>query len=98
MENWLRLVKIFVVVSGVVLVLGTGTLIALLLARSGFDRGREAVLEDVVLPDGMSYRRADLGGDAILLELEDEAGLVHLLVIDRASGRRIAFFRLVPAP
>jgi len=51
-----------------------------------------------VLPDGMKLRRSDLGQDAILLELEDEAGLVHLLVVDTASGKRTAFFRLVPAP
>jgi len=98
-ESWLRLVKIFVVVSGIVLVLGTGTLIALLVSRTGPQGGGgQAVLRDLVLPDGMKLRRSDLGQDAILLELEDEAGLVHLLVVDTASGRRTAFFRLVPAP
>ncbi len=98
-ESWLRLVKIFVVVSGVVLVLGTGTLIALLVSRSGLDGGgREAGLRDLVLPDGMRLRDVDMGRQSVLLELEDEAGLVHLLVIDVESGRRIAFFRLVPAP
>ncbi len=95
MEDWLRWVKVFVVVAGVLIILGTGTLVALLVARG---TGRPSIALDspqpVALPAGLRLVAATPAGDRILLELRDQAGRPHLLLVDAASGEPLGYLVL----
>lgn len=98
MEGWLRAVKAFVVIAGVLIVLGTGTLVALLVARTG---PRAVSLEEprrVALPAGLRLVRASATGDRVLLELVDEHDRPHLLLVDAATGTPVGYLMLAPTP
>jgi len=97
-EGWLRAVKAFVVVAGVLILLGTGTLVALLVARTG---PRAVSLEAparVAIPAGLRLVRASATGDRVLLELVDERERLHLLLVDAATGTPTGYLLIAPAP
>lgn len=98
MEGWLRLVKIFVVVAGIALVAGTALLVVLLVQRSGRPPVDLARPRTLALPAGMRLVDVGADGDALVLRLEDAAGVPHVLVVERDRGCVLAFFRIEAAP
>ncbi len=94
MEKWLRLVKAFVVVAGVLIVLGTGTLVALLVARTGKSPVSLEAPRPVPVPAGLMLVEVAPAGDRILLTLRDDSGRLHLLTVDAASGEPLGFLVL----
>lgn len=98
MEGWLRLVKIFVVVAGIVLVLGTTALIVLLVRRAGTPPVDLAKPETLALPPGMRLTGVSGGTETLILQLKDGTGVVHLYAVDVRRGRPVAFWRVEEAP
>jgi len=95
-EGWLKLVKVFVVVAGVVLVVGTALLIGLLVQRAGRAPADLAAPSPLRIPPAMRVEEVTLGGERLLLTLRDSQGVLHLLVVDAASGRTVGFLRVEP--
>ncbi len=95
-EGWLRFVKIFVVVGGVVLFFGTGLLIYLLMHRSLTPQPPATASWEVTLPEGGRLVRAQLDGGDLLLWIEKDAGETELLLVDRGTGVTKGRLRLVP--
>ena len=101
MEPWLKVLKVYVVVAGVLLLVGAAVFVYLLMERREADRAAEAVRQTgpaqaVSVPPGA--RVVDLRfeqGRALTL-LEDEAGKSYLMLVDLASGRRIGLVVLEP--
>ncbi len=94
MEGWLRWVKVFVVVAGVLIVVGTGTLVALLVARTGRTPVSLEAPRPVAVPPGLTLVDVAPAGDRILLVLRDEGGRLHLLTVDAARGVPLGFLVL----
>ncbi len=103
METWLKALKVFVVVAGILIVLGTATLIWLVVQR-GLPKDRTArpatatVPADgkLSVPAGMRVASAQLDGDRVLLLLIDGDGAQHLLLVDLATGERLGRLRILP--
>ena len=98
MEGWLRAVKAFVVIAGVLIVVGTGTLVALLVARTGPRPVSLDAPARVSIPAGLRLVRASATGDRVLLELVDEEGRPHLLLVDAATGTPLGYLLIAPGP
>lgn len=99
-ESLLRAVKLFVVVGGVLIIVGTATLIALLVKRGtgGADAGppKAALAATVELPPGGEILAVDGDGRDLLLLGRAPQGQ-FLLLVDRATGARGRLFWLTPA-
>lgn len=103
METWLKALKVFVVVAGILIVLGTATLIWLLVQR-GLPEDRTAGRATATVPGdgtlripaGMRVAGAQLDGGRALLLLVDGEGRQHLLLVDLATGERLGLLRIVP--
>jgi hypothetical protein len=99
-DRYLRALKVFVVVAGIGLVLGTGTLIWLLLER----RAREAelrrdaapVVVDLRLPAGARIEQMVLDGARLVLLLRGEEERQYLTLVNPATGERLSLIRAVP--
>ncbi|GBD42979.1 hypothetical protein HRbin40_00440 [bacterium HR40] len=98
LEGWLRLVKMFVVVAGIVLVLGTALLVLLLVERARAPQPGISRPAPLPLPEGMRLVEASLGDGILLLRLTDREGVPHLLLVERERGRPLAFFRIEERP
>ena len=100
MESWIRALKIFVVVGGIVLVVGTATLVWLLVQRQ---QERAAlrpvgmgVVADLRLPAGTRVERAEFDGGRLLLTLRGADEQQYLALVNPASGERLSLLRIVP--
>lgn len=99
-DSLLNAVKIFVVVSAVVIVIGTATLIALLVKRGGGVPAAQVVApaEPVVvpLPAGAEVIQMSVAGSQLhlLTRVPGEGQMV--IVLDMATGERKRYLRLQP--
>ncbi len=99
-ESLLRAVKLFVVLGGVLLIVGTATLITLLVKRGTRVAGGEvpaaAAAAAVALPPGGEVVQATLAGSELVL-LGRAARGQFVLVVALAGGDRRRLVWLVPA-
>ena len=102
MDSWIRALKIFCVVAGVVLVLGTATLVWLLVQRQ---QAREAAapqpptagaMGELALPDGLRIEQASLDGSRALLLLRGPDQQQYLALVNPTTGERLSLLRIVP--
>lgn len=96
----LKAVKIFVVVAGIAIVLGTATLIWLLVKRGGEARPPAASVQaepvNVALPRGAEVIQVMVSGSQLLLLGRAPGEGQFVAVVDLASGERRRLLRLVP--
>jgi len=91
------------VVAGILIVLGTGTLVWLLVQR-GLPKDRPRAFPTasgpgagtLAIPPGMHAISAQLDGGRALLLLVDGDGAQHLLLVDLTTGERLGLLRIVP--
>ncbi len=93
-ELWLRALKIFVVVTGIVLILGTSAFIYLFLNKRESDRAEAEVRRfgpatPVEVPDGATIREVLLENGRALVTLRGADDRDYLLYVDLSSGERI---------
>lgn len=97
-ESLLRAVKLFVVVSGVLIILGTATLIALMVKRGTqavTDSPPPAAAVQAELPPGGEALQATVAGrDLVLLGRAPQGQFV--LVLELATGERRRLVWLAP--
>jgi hypothetical protein len=102
MESWIKALKVFVVVGAVVLVVGTATLIGLLVQRRAAheaERPAAAGLRgDLALPAGSRIERIELDGTRALLVLRAADQQHYLALVNPATGERLSLLRIVPDP
>lgn len=99
MSPALRVLKVFVIVAGVVLIFGTIAFFVLLAKKRSADL---AALEErqegppvaVALPTGSSLADLRLDGDRALLILDGADGARFLLWLDLETGQRLSLLRL----
>ncbi|MFW5835256.1 MAG: hypothetical protein ACOCYE_14280 [Pseudomonadota bacterium] len=101
MEPWLKVLKLFVVVAGVVLLIGTTAFVYLFLEKRETDRlaaaAREtAPAEAIAVPAGARVvdLRFEQGRTLAMLTADD--GRTYLMLVDVASGRRLGLVVLEP--
>lgn len=98
------LLKAFVIASGVVLVVGTIVLAALIIARAvggGTEIAGDAAppaITDLQLPAGAQIEQVVPDGDRILLLGVGPAGGQFLAVVDPETGERLRLIRFRTAP
>jgi|GEM_PF-6542146 len=104
-DPWIRALKLFVVLAGIVILVGSAVLVWLLATGIPRDASTAAppasappapVIADLPLPAGAAI--LDLVGDRdrIVLLLRTPAGQDYLAVVDAATGTRRALLRIVP--
>jgi hypothetical protein len=98
-ESWLRAVKAFVVVGGVLIIAGSATLMALLVKRGTQATANRpaatAAVAQAALPPGGEVVQASLAGrDLVLLGRAPQGQFV--LVVELASGERRRLVWLAP--
>lgn len=101
MEPWLKVLKVYVVVAGVLLLIGAAVFVYLLLERREADRAAEtarasAPAQAISVPAGARVvdLRFEQGRALTLLEADD--GRSYLMLVDLASGRRLGLVVLEP--
>jgi|GEM_PF-3458245 len=94
MERYLGIIKIFNIVAGVLIVLGTMTLVWLLVDRSRGGLEVRAPVEDgsIALPAGFSIAQMAATGEFLFLLVTNEAGDVLLLRLDPRDPAATASF------
>ncbi len=107
-DPWVRALKLFVVIAGVVILAGTAALAWLLAtgAGRGAPPGAEApparpkppapVTADLPLPAGTAIVDLQVDGERIVLLLRSRDGHDYLAVVDPTTGSRRALLRIVP--
>jgi hypothetical protein len=110
-DPWVRALKLFVVVAGVVILLGSGALLWLLASRTGRDAAAAPpspppkaappsaappVVADLALPQGAAIVDLTTDQDRIVLLLRTPGAQDYLAVVDAATGTRRALLRIVP--
>jgi hypothetical protein len=107
-DPWVRALKLFVVVAGVVILLGSGALLWLLASRTGRDAAAPPspkaappsaappVVADLALPQGAAIVDLTTDQDRIVLLLRTPGAQDYLAVVDAATGTRRALLRIVP--
>jgi hypothetical protein len=105
MESWLKALKVFVVVAGIVIVVGTATLVWLLVQRrqAGEAEARAAspALAEpwrLALPPTTRIAQIHLDGSRALLLLTDADEQQYLLLVNLATGERLSLVRAEPEP
>ena len=93
--SFVRYVKIFNVVAGILLVGGTIVLAATLVSRATGGGSGEARTR-VALPLAAELVDAALDGDRVLLTLQDAEGSTYLLIVDSDDGSVIKRLDLEP--
>lgn len=93
-ELWLKALKIFVMVTGVVLLFGTSAFVYLFLDKRESDRVEAEVrrvgpARVVEVPDGARIRDVQLENGRALVTLDGTDGREYLLYVDLADGERI---------
>jgi hypothetical protein len=99
----MRALKILVVVMGVMIVVGTGVLIAVIagrLSRGGATTGgaRPFGTTAIDVPRGARIEAMTAGPDRLVLELTLAEGGRELVVIDLITGARLGTIELRTAP
>ena len=110
-DPWIRALKIFVLVAGILVLLGTGTLAWLLVTgavREPASRPAAAppqptgpgasapIVADLPLPAGAAILDLVSDPERIVLLLRTPGGQDYLAWIDPATGARRALLRIVP--
>ena len=95
MAPWVKMLKAFVVVTGIALVLTTILFVYLLIEKRNEERALEAERErgpaaPVAAPAGAEIREVQFRGDRALLVLEGGDGREYLMLVDMTSGERIS--------
>ena len=101
MEPWLKVLRVFVVVAGVALVLGSAAFFYLFVkererARAAANASEHAPAAPVRVP--ANSRVVDVRYDAgrALTLLADDEGRSYLLLVDMMTGRRLGLVVLAP--
>lgn len=104
-DPWVRALKLFVVLAGAVILLGSGALLWLLATGAGRDAPAAAapapvvappVVADLALPQGAAIVDLVSDQDKIVLLLRTPGAQDYLAVVDAATGARRALLRIVP--
>ena len=95
MAPWVKMLKAFVVVTGIALVLTTILFVYLLIEKRNEERALEAERErgpaaPVAAPAGAEIREVQFRGDRALLVLEGGDGREYLMLVDMTSGERVS--------
>ena len=101
MEPWLKVLKVFVVVAGLVLLVGTTAFVYLVLDKRTADRAGAAARqsgppEPIIIPPDSQVVDLRLEQGRALVMLRDAAGRNYLLLVDVAAGRRLGLVVLRP--
>lgn len=93
MERYLGIIKIFNIVAGVLIVLGTSALLWLLVDRARGPQERAAVEDgSIALPAGFTIEQMAATGEFLFLLLRSEAGDTLLLRLDPRDPAATASF------
>jgi hypothetical protein len=101
MDSWIRALKIFCIAAAVVIVLGTGTLVWLLVQRQ---KAREAAppppaaMLDLRLPEGLRIAQTAFDGSRLVLLLEGPNRQQYLALVNPTTGERLSLLRVVAEP
>lgn len=109
-DPWVRALKLFVVVAGLVILLGSGALLWLLASGAAREAPAAAtspaptpappaappVVADLALPRGAAIVDLVSDQDKIVLLLRTPEAQDYLAVVDAATGTRRALLRIVP--
>lgn len=103
MEPWLRVLKVFVVVTGIILIGGTIAFVYLFLNKRETERAIEIERQagpavPVVAPAGAAIRDVQLQDGRALVVLEGADGRDYLMYVDLDRGERISLVVLEPQP
>jgi hypothetical protein len=95
MAPWVKMLKAFVVVTGIALVLTTILFVYLLIEKRNEERALEAERErgpaaPIAAPAGAEIREVQFRGDRALLVLEGGDGREYLMLVDMTSGERVS--------
>jgi hypothetical protein len=93
----MRALRVLVIVMGVLILLMTGVVIAVIAARLAQTR-REAASATIAVPAGARIEAMTGSADRVILALVLADGSRQLLVIDLEHGRKLATIVLRPAP
>ena len=100
-NNVSGLLKAFVILGGVILVIGAILLAVLLALRAagGPPEGRPVSTGpvDLALPSGVRIAQVVADGKRLVLLGEDREGIQYIAVVDALSGARKSLIRLMPA-
>ncbi len=97
--------KAFVIIAGIAIVLGTGTLIWVIVSRatSAPAEPKPAVeirptfsATQLQVPDGARIIDMRINGDRLVLHLATPSEQEYLAIVDLATGRRLGLMQLVP--
>ncbi len=110
-DPWIRALKLFVVLAGIVILVGSGVLVWLLARGAPREVAKVVdppvgaptaatppapIVADLALPAGAAILDMTSEQDRIVLLLRTPAGQDYLAVIDAATGTRRALLRIVP--
>jgi hypothetical protein len=99
MDSWIRALKIFCVVGGVVLVVGTATLVWLLVQRREAQQAADppsaqAAMLDLPLPEGLRIEQATFDGRHAVLLLRGPDQQQYLALVNPSTGERLSLLRI----
>jgi len=99
MERYLGIIKIFNIVAGVLIVLGTMALVWLIVDRSRDGPQQRAAVEDgsIALPAGFTIEQMAATGEFLFLLVRSEAGDTLLLRLDPRDPAATVSFVVEPA-
>ena len=100
MDNISGLLKAFVIIGGVVLLLGSALLVALLVLRGNEERALRAVVSapfELALPAGSRIEQVSMDGERLVLLAIDGAGRQFVAVVDPRTGERLSLIHIRPA-
>ena len=95
MAPWIKMLKAFVVVTGIALVLTFALFVYLFIEKRNAERAAELEREQgpaapVAAPAGAEIRDVRFEGDRAFLVLEGGDGRAYLMLVDMTSGERIS--------
>ena len=92
--------KAFVIISGIMLLIGAIVLAVLIMVKAADDgHGTEAGAPvDLELPTGAKIKQMEIDGKRLVLLVEDAAGQQYMAVVDALSGERLSLIRVTPSP
>jgi hypothetical protein len=93
-----RALKVLVIVMGVLIIVGTGVVIAVIAARLAQNRAGMVSSATVAIPAGARIEAMTSAADRAIVALVLPDGSRQLLVIDLAQGRKLATIALRPTP
>jgi Family of unknown function (DUF6476) len=93
----IRSLTIFVVVMGVVIVVGFGVVLATIAGRLGHGGARPFAAAPIEIPKGGRVRAMTAEGNRLILRLSLPTGGQQILIIDLTTGARLGTIALKPA-